>query len=118
MCTRVDLALTQRRGDNLTRQISVCTNLHRQNQHTILAICDIDLLGKTIEEGEIVFKVNKDFYDGTRISIEEAFDLIEKSTIINMIGRKIVGTAVEYGLVHADAVLEICGIPHAQIVKM
>ena len=118
MDIRVDLALIQEKGDNLAENISVCVNLHKRSQHTILAICDIDLLGNTLEDGKVVFKVNKDFYDGTRVNIDEAFDLIKKSTIINMVGKKIVGTAIQQGLVHTDAVLDISGIPHAQIVKM
>jgi hypothetical protein len=35
-----------------------------------------------------------------------------------MIGTNIVQKAIEQGLVHPEAVLEICGVPHAQIVKI
>jgi hypothetical protein len=44
--------------------------------------------------------------------------LIKESTVVNMVGQHIVNKAIEKGLVHPEAVLKICGIPHAQIVKV
>ncbi len=83
-----------------------------------MAICDADILGKTLKRGKIVFHIREDFYKGSLVSIEEAMDLIRQATIVNMVGRRIVEKAVEKGLVHPDAVLEIEGIPHAQILKL
>jgi len=44
--------------------------------------------------------------------------MIEKSTIVNMIGENVVNKAIEKGYVHPEAVIRIEGIPHAQIVKI
>ncbi|MFB0567142.1 MAG: DUF424 family protein [Candidatus Bathyarchaeia archaeon] len=38
--------------------------------------------------------------------------------MVNMVGKHIVDRAVQEGLVHPEAILEISGVPHAQIVKM
>lgn len=81
-------------------------------------MCDANMLGKTLKQGKIVFHIREEFYKGVLVSLEEAVDLIQQSTIVNMIGRRIVKKAVEKGLVHPDAVLEIAGVPHAQIVKV
>lgn len=81
-------------------------------------MCDANILGKTLKQGKIVFRIRGEFYKGALVSLEEAMDLIQQSTIVNMIGRRIVKKAVEKGLVHPDAVLEIAGVPHAQIVKV
>jgi len=35
-----------------------------------------------------------------------------------MVGKKIVEKAIEKGYVHPEAVIEIQGVPHAQIIKM
>jgi hypothetical protein len=43
---------------------------------------------------------------------------MRKSTMVNMVGNCIVQKAIEKGLIHPEAVLNISGIPHAQIVKM
>jgi hypothetical protein len=37
---------------------------------------------------------------------------------VNLVGANVVGKAVEMGLVHPQAVVTICGVQHAQIVKM
>lgn len=87
-------------------------------RNVLLAICDAEILGRTLREGKIVFCVKEDFYKGARVSIEEAVSMMENSTIVNMVGRNVVRKAIEKGYVHPDAVLNIEGIPHAQIVKL
>jgi hypothetical protein len=81
-------------------------------------MCDAEVLGKTLCEGKIVFQVKEEFYKGKKVSIEEAMAMIENSTIVNMVGTHVVKKAVEKGYVHPEAILNIEGIPHAQIVKM
>ena len=98
--------------------MDVYVNIRRWGRHVLLAICDAELLGKTLHDGEIVFEVREEFYKGVKTNIEEALDLIEQSTVINMVGRNIVKRAIEKGVVHSDAVLKISGVPHAQIIKM
>jgi len=85
---------------------------------TLLATCDANLLGKVLREGKIVFEIREEFYKGLKVSVEEAIDLVEQSTIINMVGHMIVNRAVERGLIHPEAVIKISGVPHAQIIKM
>lgn len=98
--------------------MDVYINLRKRDKCVLLAICDVDILGKTLKQGKIVFHIREEFYKGSLVSLEEAIGLIQQSTIVNMVGRKVVGRALEEGLVHPDAVLEIKGIPHAQIVKL
>jgi len=92
-------------------------NLKKIGNNVLLAICDTEILGKTLREGKIVFNVKKEFYKGARVAIEEAVDMITNSTIVNMVGKNIVQKAIEKGYVHPEAVLNIEGVPHAQIVK-
>jgi len=101
-----------------TDQVLVYANVRRMGQFVLLAICDVELLGCTLQEGKIVFRVREDFYKGLKMSVEEAIDLVEQSTIVNMVGQNIVKKALEKRLIHPDAVLNISGVPHAQIVKM
>ena len=93
-------------------------NIKKMGRNVVLAICDAEILGRTLREGKIVFCVKEDFYKGARVSIEEAVSMMENSTIVNMVGRNVVRKAIEKGYVHPDAVLNIEGIPHAQIVKL
>ena len=93
-------------------------NLKKIGRNVVLAICDSEILGKTLHEGKIVFHVNEKFYNGGRVTVEEAVEMIENSTIVNMVGKCCVEKAIEKGYVHPQAVLSIEGIPHAQIVKL
>jgi len=92
--------------------------MRRWGRHVLLAICDAELLGKTLRESEMVFEVREEFYKGYKTSVEEAVNLIEQSTIVNLVGCNIVEKAIEKGHVHPDAVLKVCGILHAQIIRM
>ena len=98
--------------------MQVYMNLRKIGGNVLLAICDCEILGKTLREGKITFHVKEEFYKGAKVDIEEAIDMIENSTIVNMVGKKIVQKAIEKGYVHPEAVLNIEGIPHAQIIKL
>ncbi|HVP17097.1 MAG TPA: DUF424 family protein [candidate division Zixibacteria bacterium] len=93
-------------------------NVKKIGRNVLLAICDVELLGKTLREGKIVFCVKEDFYKGARVNVEEAVSMIENSNIVNMVGRNVVKKAIQKGYVHPEAVLNIEGVPHAQIVKL
>ncbi len=93
-------------------------NLKKVGRNVLLAICDADILGRTLCEGKIVFCVKEEFYKGAKVNIEEAIMMIENSSIVNMVGKNVVNRAIEKGYVHPEAVLNIEGIPHAQIVKI
>jgi hypothetical protein len=98
--------------------LEVYANLRKWGKCVLLSACDVKLLGTVLRDGKIVFKVSEEFYKGPKIPVEEAVELMEESTIVNMVGQNIVDKAIEKGLVHPEAVLKICGVPHAQIVKI
>ena len=84
----------------------------------LLAICDCELLGRTLRQGKIVFHIKNEFYNGGKVTVEEAVNMIENSTIVNMVGKNCVDRAIAKGYVHPEAVMDIEGIPHAQILKI
>lgn len=92
--------------------------LRKIGNNVLLSICDAEVLGKTLREGKIVFQVTEEFYKGAEVELEEAVAMIENSTIVNMVGKNVVQKAVERGYVHPEAILNIEGVPHAQIVKL
>jgi hypothetical protein len=96
----------------------VYVNVRKQGNQTVLATCDCDICGKTLRDGKIVFAVREEFYKGIKVTVEEALELCKQSTVVNMVGKYVVGQAIKAGLVHPEAILKINGIPHAQIVKI
>jgi hypothetical protein len=98
--------------------LDVYAKLSKCGEHVLLAACDEGLLGEVLRDGKIVFKIGEEFYKGPKMPVNEAVELMRDSTIVNMVGPNIVKKAIEHGLVHPEAVLNICGIPHAQIIKI
>lgn len=91
--------------------------IYTHGKEIVLAVCDKDILGKKVEEGEIVLHAKPEFYKGKEIG-EEVIEFFEKASIINLMGRKIVSLAKKHGWVEGDGVIEIKGVAHAQIIKM
>jgi hypothetical protein len=98
--------------------MDVYVKLQKNQGHVVLAICDCELLGKTLHEGKITFKIKEEFYNGGKANVEEAVALIENSTIVNLVGQSCVESAIKRGYVHPEAVIKIQGVPHAQIMKL
>jgi hypothetical protein len=98
-------------------KLEVYLNIKKIGQNVLLAICDCDLLGRTLREGKVVFHIKDEFYKGRKASVDEAVGLINNSTIVNLVGKNCVGKAITDGYIHPEAVLNIEGIPHAQIIK-
>jgi len=98
--------------------LEVYAKLSKCGKHVLLAACDEELLGEVLRDGKIVFKIGEEFYKGPKMPVNEAVELMKESTVVNMVGHNIVKKAIEQGLVHPEAVIEICGVPHAQIVKI
>ena len=93
-------------------------NIRKMGKNILLAICDSEMLGKTLRQGKIVFHIKNEFYNGGKATVEEAVSMIQNSTIVNIVGKNCVEKAIAKGYVHPDAVLQIEGVPHAQIVKL
>ena len=98
--------------------MEVYINLKRVGSNVLLAVCDCELLGRTLREGKIVFKIKDEFYNGRKGTVEEAMSMISNSTIVNLVGKTCVEKAVAHGYVHPEAIIKIEGIPHAQIMKL
>ena len=82
----------------------------------LLAVCDSDLLGKTIEEKNMSLSVSKDFYGGKDHEKKDILVLAKKSTIINAVGNKIVSLLMDEGIVSEKCVIKINDVMHAQVV--
>jgi hypothetical protein len=98
--------------------VEVYVNLKRVGRNVLLAVCDCELLGKTLREGKIVFKIKEEFYNGRKATVDEAMGMIDNSTIVNLVGKVCVEKAIAHGYVHPEAVINIEGVPHAQIMKL
>ena len=84
----------------------------------VVAVCDEEILGKTLEGGRVPFKVSEGFYKGTLGDVDEAIAAMKQATICNLVGKAIVEAAIDCNMVHERAVIYFGDVPHAQIVKL
>ncbi len=92
--------------------------IYDQREDVLLAACDEEVLGKTLEDGEVHLEVKENFYGGQKIEIENLKKKFKKSSIANLVGEKVVEAALEAGYGSKSDVMKIDGVPHLQIVRM
>ena len=90
----------------------------RQGRDTLVAVCDADILGKTLEGGRAPFMVSERFYKGTLCDLAEAIEAMGKASIVNMVGKRIVEAAIECKLVQEAGIIYLGEVPHAQIIHI
>lgn len=90
----------------------------RHGRDVLVAACDVELLGRTLEGGRVSFKVKEGFYKGELVELDEALNLVKRGTIVNLVGKRIVEAAIRVGIVHPEAILYLGEVPHAQIVQI
>lgn len=90
----------------------------RHGRETLVAVCDAELLGKTLEGGRVPFRVSEAFYKGILGDVGEAIEAMKQASICNLVGRRIVEAAIAERLVHERAVIYLGDVPHAQIVRL
>ena len=87
-----------------------------QDGQSIVAICDTDLLGKKIEEGNLQLDLSSDFYKGIERNEEDVIRILKSVYIANLVGKESIALAKKLGFLEEEHVKFIGGIPHAQIV--
>jgi len=92
--------------------------IYDQGDEVLLAACDDDVLGRTLQDGDINLEVKESFYGGQKIEIERLKKEFKRSTIANLVGEKVVNSAIEAGFGREEDLMIIEGIPHLQIVRL
>ena len=94
--------------------------VHRVRSEFVVAACDAELLGRDLPVGDKgrTVKVSSQFYGERRVSREELLWALERATIANLLGERVIKLAAEGGLVSADGVGTLGGVPHAEIIAM
>jgi hypothetical protein len=103
-------------GYDMTKKFSF--KVFEQGADTLLAIADVSILGKTFEKDGLEIVINKDFYHEGFCSADEIVAKAGEATIINAMGKDVVELLVKNGIADSQGMLNPCGVPHVQVVKM
>ena len=94
------------------------TRIINHQNNIMLNICDPELLGKIIVDGDLTITISKGYYGEKIIDDSEARTLLENSTSINMVGENIISFSIGLGIGSKGAVKKIDNIPFLIVFKM
>lgn len=99
-------------------------NTYTTKQDFVLAVCDEEIIEKELKfkyhakKDAIKVKLSKKFYGGMLIDENIVLKLLNKATIGNLMGKRIVDLAEKNGFIIHENIILIDGIPHAQFIKI
>jgi uncharacterized protein len=98
----------------------VVMRIHRVRAEFVVAACDAELLGRELVVGESgrTVKVSGQFYGEREVSVEELLWALERATVANLLGERVLRIASDHGHVGEGATTTLGGVPHAEIVAM
>ncbi len=84
----------------------------------LIAMCDVDLLGKKIEDGDLQLNLSSNFYKGDELSDNDALIIIKNAHILNVVGEKSIEFCEKKGFINKKNVMKIKDVPYAQVLVM
>ncbi len=112
---------TQSKGDIgwlKGEKVKVNYHVYDQGDEVLLAACDDDVVGRTLQDGDINFEVKESFYGGQKIEIDGLKKEFERSTIANLVGENVVDAAIDADFGRKEDIMMIEDVPHLQIVRL
>jgi hypothetical protein len=83
----------------------------------MINICDLNLVGKEINQGDFNISISKDYFYSEEITKEDAIKVLKSSSIINLVGKDIVDLALSLNLAKKNSVKIIENVPFLMIFK-
>ena len=95
----------------------IVMRVHRVRAEVVVAACDAELLGRDLPVGTQgrTVKVSAHFYGERTVSREELLWALQRATIANLLGARVLKVAQEEGFVDPRGAGTLGGVPHAEI---
>ena len=94
--------------------------IHRVRAEFVVAACDAELIGQDLPVGDAgrTVRISPQFYGERRVTREELLWALERATVANLLGTRVLRLAEERGLVAPGGSGTLGGVPHAEIFSM
>jgi hypothetical protein len=89
----------------------------RYQNSMMIDVCDLQLIGRRLEEEGLVINLAKEYYQQEIIEQSRARDLLKVCDIANLVGKQIVEQALEMRLAKEASVRMISGVPFLMIYR-
>lgn len=97
--------------------MSYAARTTRYQQSIMVDICDLDLIGRKLEQDGLVINLTREYYQQEVIEQPFAQDLLKKCGIANLVGVRIIKEALDMKLAKEASVRKIAGVPFLMIYK-
>ena len=88
-----------------------------ESYRRIVAVCDIELIGKKFEQGNMQLEVREEFYKGEKKTENEIIELMRieasEDSTFDLVGKKAVQAGIKAGVISKEGIIELQGVPHA-----
>lgn len=92
--------------------------IHKTKVSDVVALCDKDLVGKTLKGDGVEMKLTKRFYEGEDMPEEKVIQILKVANAINIVGKKSIEVALKARVIEEDNIKKIDGIPYAMSVSL
>lgn len=86
---------------------------------SIVAACDKEIIGKIFEEGKLQLNLKESFYKGEEVEEKEMIELLKdyskEDATFNLVGKKVINSAIKAGIIKEENIGTIEDIPYALI---
>ena len=96
----------------------ISVKMYKQGHETLVAACDLDIIGQTFRGKGLKIQVSEGFYKGEPCDEDTLVNRLEMATIANLVGKRTIEIAIKRGFVDPSCVIDIGGVPHAQMTRM
>ena len=94
--------------------LNMYVKINKSSDSGVVAVCDEDLIGKTLKGNSMELKVSEFFYKGEIKSEAEAIEIMKKAKNLNILGEKSIAAALKAGVITKENIVYVGGVPHAQ----
>lgn len=101
----------------MTKQKEMYIKEHNLDAGLLVAVCDMELIGKSFVDGNLNLKVTEGFYKGEEATEREVIASLKLATIANLVGKRAIKCAIANNFIADANVIFVDGVPHAQMVK-
>ncbi|MAG50795.1 hypothetical protein CL621_04125 [archaeon] len=91
--------------------------IHKTGPQEVVALCDEELIGKTLEENKFQLKISERFYKGEELSEDKIINILKSMGNLNIVGDKSVELALKIGIISEEDIIKIKGVPHVQVIS-
>ena len=90
-------------------QFSVRISDYQKN--TMVNMCDAELIGKDIVDGELKIHINDSYYGKQLVDKDEAISFLKSASIMNLVGKETISLAIDLGIGSESGIKIISDIP-------